>query len=40
MRIYLTAIVLTVAATAVILSTCIGNSSTTRAAPVKVMQLM
>jgi multisubunit Na+/H+ antiporter MnhC subunit len=40
MRLYLTAIVLTVASTAVILSTCIVHSSPTRAAPVKVMQFM
>jgi hypothetical protein len=40
MRLYLTAIVLTAASTAVILSTCIAHSSPAEAAPARIMQLM
>jgi hypothetical protein len=40
MRLYLTAIVLTFAAAATIVTTCIFPSSPTRAAPVKIYQLM
>jgi hypothetical protein len=39
MRLYLSAIVLTFAATAVIVTTCISYSSATRAAPINILQL-
>jgi multisubunit Na+/H+ antiporter MnhC subunit len=39
MRLYLTAIVLTFAATAIIVSACMSYASPTRAAPVQIMQL-
>jgi hypothetical protein len=40
MRLYVSAIVLTCAATATIVTACISYSSPTRAAPIKIMQLM
>jgi hypothetical protein len=39
MRLYLSALVLTFASTAVIVTTCISYSSPTRAAPVNILQL-
>ena len=39
MRLYLSAIVLTFASTAVIVTTCISYSSATRAAPISILQL-